>query len=81
MASSCHGNNPCRFFRDLKNGAFNVCFFVEFDAPPGGGPQDRSVVRISIPCRMYWVEEKLEVEIATMRYELILALCLINGKS
>lgn len=69
LASANHNNTPCRFFRPLKHGGFNVCFFVEFEQLD---PQDkiwRWVVRIPIPGRtpVAWIDEKVEVEVATMR--------------
>lgn len=65
LASSYHKNKSrCKFFKPLKHGGFNVCFFVEFV-----DTRDRWVVRIPIPGRtpVHWIDEKLEVEIATMR--------------
>jgi len=60
LASSYHNGDPCETFRPPEHGSYNVCFFVEFaDA--------RWVVRLPIPDRVPWIDEKLEVEIATMK--------------
>ncbi|KAL1847096.1 hypothetical protein Daus18300_014066 [Diaporthe australafricana] len=70
LASSYHKNAPCKFFKPLKHGGFNVCFFVEFDLPGCNAKKPRWVVRIPIPGRnpVAWIDEKLEVEVATMRH-------------
>jgi hypothetical protein len=83
LASSYYNNEPCSIFKPFKRGSFNVCFFVEFapsgHARNGqwtsvverngetGRKGDRWVVRIPITPRVAFVDEKLEVEVATMR--------------
>lgn len=71
LASSYHNGENCKVFRPPKHGSFNVCWFVEFDLPAvSKDPQvkpDRWVVRIPISARVPWVDEKIEVEVATMR--------------
>ncbi|AEO64615.1 uncharacterized protein THITE_2142497 [Thermothielavioides terrestris NRRL 8126] len=66
LASSFHGGDPCTIFQDRRRGSFNVCFFVQFTRPP----HDRWVVRLpiagAVPQPM--LDEKLEIELATMRY-------------
>ena len=64
LASLYHNNDDCIIFK-ITHGAFNVCYCIKFT--PAIGDQDRWVVRIPIPCRAHWVEEKLEVEVATMK--------------
>ena len=66
LASSHQANDDCKIFGS-RNGGFNVCFFLEFVSVPESDQVDRWVVRIPIPSRVHWVEEKLEVEIATMK--------------
>lgn len=70
LASSHHQNVSCRFFKPLRHGGFNVCFFVEFESPDSLSSKDRWVVRVPIPGRtpVAWIDEKLEVEVATMKY-------------
>ena len=60
LASSYHNNEACKMFQPPSYGSYNVCFFVEF-------ADDRWVVRLPIPDRIPWIDEKLEVEIATMK--------------
>ncbi|KAJ4307774.1 hypothetical protein N0V84_012507 [Fusarium piperis] len=48
LASSYHGGDPCRIFKDRSRGSFNICFFVEFEAT---APTERWVIRIPIPSR------------------------------
>lgn len=69
LASAYHNGTPCRFFRPLKHGGFNVCFFVEFEKSESRDDSHRWVVRIPIPGRtpVAWIDEKVEVEVATMR--------------
>ncbi|UNI18238.1 hypothetical protein JDV02_004517 [Purpureocillium takamizusanense] len=66
LASSYHaGLLPCKTFGSPKHGSFNVCVFVEFDA----SPPERWAVRIPLPARATaWIDEKIEIELATMRY-------------
>ncbi|OAA63396.1 phosphotransferase enzyme family protein [Niveomyces insectorum RCEF 264] len=61
LASSYHDNEPCKIFRPPAHGSFNVCFFVAFE-------KDHWVVRLPIPSSVFWVDEKLEAEVATMKY-------------
>lgn len=44
LASSYHQNVSCRFFRPLRHGGFNVCFFVEFESPDNLSSKDRWVI-------------------------------------
>lgn len=68
LASSYHNHEPCHIFRPLARGSFNVCFFVEFEATPvGSKSRDRWVVRIPIPSRVPWPDEKIDSEVATMK--------------
>jgi hypothetical protein len=65
LASSFRRGDECTIFQPRKRGGFNVCFFVEFDSP-----KERWAVRIPIPS---WtaesvMDEKTEIELATMRY-------------
>ncbi|KIH90768.1 hypothetical protein SPBR_01156 [Sporothrix brasiliensis 5110] len=60
LASSYHNDEPCQVFRAPANGSFNVCFFVAF-------AQDKWVVRFPIPGNVPWIDEKIEVEVATMK--------------
>ncbi|KPM42256.1 hypothetical protein AK830_g4293 [Neonectria ditissima] len=66
LASSYHSNKPSQIFRPVKHGSFNVCFFVEFPNQDTLDAPDRWVVRLPIPDRVLWVNEKIDVEIATM---------------
>ncbi|GAB0132414.1 hypothetical protein EsDP_00000852 [Epichloe bromicola] len=68
LASSYHDNDPCQMFQPIKHGSFNVCFFVQFATPSSEGVPDRWVVRIPIPDQIPWIDEKIDVEIATMKY-------------
>ncbi|KAL2015532.1 hypothetical protein VTK56DRAFT_5329 [Thermocarpiscus australiensis] len=65
LASSFRGGDPCTVFQPRKHGAFNVCFFVEFESP-----LERWVVRTPIPASLpkALLDEKTEIELATMRY-------------
>lgn len=63
LASSYHGGDPCNTFKPHKRGSFNVCYFVQFDT----SPPERWVVRIPLPARIAWIDEKVEAELATMR--------------
>ncbi|KAK3905465.1 kinase-like domain-containing protein [Staphylotrichum tortipilum] len=66
LASSVRGRDKCIIFQPRKRGSYNICFFVEFDSPP-----ERWVVRIPIPMCIIpkdMLDEKTEVELATMRY-------------
>ncbi|KAJ4196200.1 hypothetical protein NW759_016418 [Fusarium solani] len=64
LASSYHAGLPCKAFGSPKHGSFNVCVFVEFDI----SPPERWAVRIPLPARAAWIDEKIEIELATMRY-------------
>ncbi|KAH8661725.1 hypothetical protein BGZ61DRAFT_368626 [Ilyonectria robusta] len=64
LASSYHAGLPCKTFGSPKHGSFNVCVFVEFDT----SPPERWAVRIPLPARAAWIDEKIETELATMRY-------------
>ncbi|KAF5020347.1 hypothetical protein F66182_7630 [Fusarium sp. NRRL 66182] len=68
LASLYHDNKPCQVFQPSKQGSYNVCFFVQFAAPSTGGSPDRCVVRIPIPEQIPWIDEKIDVEVATMKY-------------
>ncbi|KAH0594388.1 hypothetical protein MHUMG1_07738 [Metarhizium humberi] len=68
LASSYHDNEPCQVFQPVKHGSFNVCFFVQFATPSSDGVPDRWVVRLPIPEEVPWIDEKMDVEIATMKY-------------
>lgn len=61
IASTYHDDDACRMFRPPIHGSFNVCFFVQFDN------LDRWVVRIPLPSRVPWADEKTDAELATMR--------------
>ena len=65
LASSFRHGDQCTVFQPRKHGAFNVCFFVEFDE----SPPERWVVRIPIPATLpkAVLDEKTEIELATMR--------------
>lgn len=65
LASSYHAGVPCKTFGSPKHGSFNVCVFVEFDSC---SPPERWAVRIPLPARTAWIDEKIEAELATMRY-------------
>lgn len=67
LASSYHSGVGCTIFR-TKHGSFNVCFFVEFNPPSHGGQPDRLVVRVPFPGRVPWVDEKIDSEVATIKY-------------
>ena len=73
VASSFHGGDGCKIF-EQKNGSFNLCYFVEFDAPnqvedPNSSSEkrDRWVVRIPKVPRLGCPDEKHRSEIATMK--------------
>ncbi|KAK1767337.1 hypothetical protein QBC33DRAFT_65943 [Phialemonium atrogriseum] len=72
LASSYHNGDHCKVFRPPKHGSFNVCWFVEFDLTAVSRDTqvrpDRWVVRIPISPRVPWIDEKIEVEVATMSY-------------
>ncbi|KAM5349986.1 hypothetical protein ACJ41O_006491 [Fusarium nematophilum] len=68
LASLYHSDEPCKIFRPTEYGSYNACFFVEFIGPSSIGRFDRWVVRIPIPARVPWINEKLDAEIATMKY-------------
>ncbi|KAI1113277.1 kinase-like protein [Nemania sp. NC0429] len=63
LASQHHDSEPCRIFQNTANGSFNVCFFVEF---PARGT--RWVVRIPLVSSVYNVWDKVQSEVATIRY-------------
>ncbi|KPM39894.1 hypothetical protein AK830_g6678 [Neonectria ditissima] len=58
---SSYAGLPCKTFGSPKHGSFNVCVFVEFETM-------RWAVRIPLPARAAWIDEKIETELATMRY-------------
>ncbi|KAH7118318.1 kinase-like domain-containing protein [Dactylonectria macrodidyma] len=64
LASSYHGGIPCTTFASPKHGSFNVCIFVEFET----NPPERWAVRMPLPARAAWIDERIETELATMRY-------------
>ncbi|KAI8648046.1 APH domain-containing protein [Fusarium sp. Ph1] len=64
LASSYHNGLSCKTFDTPKHGSFNVCVFVEFDT----SPPERWVVRIPLPTRAVWIDERIETQLATMRY-------------
>ncbi|KAG8425780.1 hypothetical protein J3459_009700 [Metarhizium acridum] len=68
LASSYHNNEPCQIFQPVKHGSFNVCFFVQFSTPASDGVPERWVVRLPIPESIPWIDEKIDVEVATMKY-------------
>lgn len=63
LASSYHNGLSCKIFDTPKHGSFNVCVFVEFDT----SPPERWVVRIPLPTRAVWIDERIETQLATMR--------------
>ncbi|KPM42315.1 hypothetical protein AK830_g4298 [Neonectria ditissima] len=64
-ASSHHAGLPCKTFRSPKHGSFNVYIFVEFNSY---SPPERWAIRIPLPARTAWIDEKIEAKLATMRY-------------
>ncbi|KAF7538327.1 hypothetical protein G7Z17_g12659 [Cylindrodendrum hubeiense] len=64
LASFYHAGVPCKTFGSPKHGSFNVCIFVEFET----SPPERWAVRIPLPALTVWIDEKIEAELATMRY-------------
>jgi hypothetical protein len=63
LASSYHPHGEdCTVF-GLARGSFNYCLFVEFNPSAM-----RWVVRIPLIPRLAFVDEKLDAEIATMKY-------------
>lgn len=67
LASSYHDDARCRVFK-TTHGSFNICFFVEFDSVSPQGKPDRWVIRIPFPGRVPWIDEKIDSEVATMKY-------------
>ncbi|KAK4237601.1 hypothetical protein C8A03DRAFT_44572 [Achaetomium macrosporum] len=65
LASFFHNGDQCTVFQPRRRGAFNVCFFVEFEST-----RERWVVRMPIPAMhpKAVLDEKTEIELATMRY-------------
>lgn len=66
LASSYHGGVGCEVFK-TEHGSFNVCFFVKFEPVTPGKKPDKWVVRIPIPGRVPWIDEKINSEVATMK--------------
>ncbi|KAH7157741.1 hypothetical protein B0J13DRAFT_581780 [Dactylonectria estremocensis] len=64
LASSYHGGVPCQKSRVPKHGCFNVCIFVVFNT----SPPDRWVVRIALPALAAWIDERIETQLANMKY-------------
>ncbi|KAM5380828.1 hypothetical protein ACJZ2D_003352 [Fusarium nematophilum] len=64
LASSYRNGTPCKTFDNPKHGSFNFCVFIEFDT----SPPERWVVRIPLPARAVWIDERIETQLATMRY-------------
>jgi hypothetical protein len=64
LASSFHNGDPCTAFKPRQRGAYNVCFFVQFESTG-----ERWVVRTPIPSMLpkAALDEKTEIELATMR--------------
>ncbi|KAM4063675.1 phosphotransferase enzyme family protein [Hirsutella rhossiliensis] len=62
LASRYNHQKPCRIINSAR-GSFNVCFFVHFYTTG-----TKWVVRIPIEPAIYNVWEKLQSEVATMRY-------------
>lgn len=63
LASSYHGGIPCTTFGSPKHGSFNVCIFVKFET----NSPERWAVRMPLPARAAWIDERIETELATMR--------------
>ena len=73
VASSFHGGNVYKIFGE-KSGSFNLCYFIEFDAPnqvedPNSSSEkrDRWVVRMPKVPRLGCLDEKHRSEIATIK--------------
>ncbi|RMJ09184.1 hypothetical protein CDV36_011190 [Fusarium kuroshium] len=66
LASSYYGGMPCHIFT-ITHGSFNICVCVQFDDPLGTSPC-RWVIRIPFPGRVPWIDEKIDSEVATMKY-------------
>ncbi|KAH8729238.1 hypothetical protein BGZ61DRAFT_345627 [Ilyonectria robusta] len=64
LASSYHGGLPCQVVRVMRYNPFNVGVIVMFPTIP----PESWVVRLPIPGLVVWIDEKLEAELATMRY-------------
>lgn len=65
LASAYNEGITCDYFKDPVRGSYNICYFVQFDAPS----VKRWVVRVPLaPCLAFGARNKLESEIATMQY-------------
>ncbi|KAH7175799.1 hypothetical protein EDB81DRAFT_771123 [Dactylonectria macrodidyma] len=64
IASSYHGGVPCKTFGAPKHGCFNICISVVFDT----SPPEKWVVRIALPALDAWIDERIETQLATMKY-------------
>ncbi|KAL2192125.1 kinase-like protein [Thermothelomyces heterothallicus CBS 203.75] len=62
LASQHNSSKTCRMFRDPANGSYNVCYFVEFE------DGTRWVVRIPLEPYISNVWDKVQSEVATVRY-------------
>lgn len=61
LASRYNKNEACKVFRRL-HGSFNVCYFVEFE------DGTRWTIRIPITPRLHKPWEKVQSEVATLKY-------------
>ncbi|KAJ4321994.1 hypothetical protein N0V84_005041 [Fusarium piperis] len=68
LASSYHDGTPCHIF-SITHGSFNICVCVQFDDDVAAGASPhRWVIRIPFPGRVPWIDEKIDSEVATMKY-------------
>lgn len=70
LATSYHpSKKPCRIFSGWKKGSFNVCFPVIFDNETDEETEkaEKWMVRVPLPPRLAFLEEKMRSEIATMK--------------
>lgn len=67
LASSFRNGDVCHHFAASVRGSFNVCYFVQFE------DGERWVVRVPLePCLAFGGKSKLESEVATMQYGVLL---------
>jgi hypothetical protein len=71
LASSYNGNRPCSIFSDPLTDSYNICYPVVFGSTAGGTANEKWIVRIPLEPCVELVDEKLENEVAVMRFVMI----------
>jgi hypothetical protein len=68
LASSYNKGRPCSILSEPKRGSYNICYPIVFKPMADGSVDQKWVVRIPLEPRVKLVDEKLENEVAVMRF-------------